>query len=118
MNVLFALSEVALMSGLKVHPRHFAFGPIVGCFYVIFSWSAVHLWNKPEHGPQFIYFFFDTTLPGFFPTMAILVLLAVLATFYGIFCVCDVILAALGSGVIAHVSFVAVICSLVMRFRD
>ena len=118
LNVLFALSEAALMSGLKVYPRHFVFGPLIGCLYVVTSWAMVHQWNKPENGPQYIYFFFDTTLPGYTTTIALLVLLAVLATFYGIFCVCDQILAGLGSSVWTHAAFVAAICSLVMRFRD
>lgn len=118
MNALFALTETAFMGGLKVYPQHFVFGPLVGCLYVMFSWAMVHRWNKREHGPQFIYFFFDTTLPGYTTTIALLILLSVLAAFYGIFCACDVILAALGSNVWTHSVFVAAICSVVMRFRD
>ena len=118
MNVLFALSETALMGGLKVYPRHFVFGPVIGCLYVVISWAMIHQWNKPEYGPQFIYFFFDTTLPGYTTTIALLALLTVLATFYGIFCACDQILGAIGGSALAHTAFVAAVCSVVMRFRD
>ena len=117
MNVLFALCEAALMGGLEVQWSHFAFGPIIGCFYVIFSWAMVMQWN-PKNGVQYIYFFFDTTLPGYTCTISVLVLLAVLTVFYGIFCACDQILAVSGKSLWAHATFVAVICSAFMRFRD
>ena len=118
MNVLFALSESFLMGGLGVQWSHFCFGPLVGTGYVLFSWAMTAQWNKPEYGPQFIYFFFDTTLPGYTTTIALLALLTVLTVFYGIFCACDPILAFLGKGIMTNIAFVAAICSAVMRFRD
>uniref|UniRef100_A0A7S3L2B7 Uncharacterized protein n=1 Tax=Amphora coffeiformis TaxID=265554 RepID=A0A7S3L2B7_9STRA len=116
-NVLFALAEAALLGGVKVQWSHFAFAPLVGCLYVIFSWAMVMQWN-PKNGAQYIYFFMDTTLPGYTSTIAMLMLLAVLTTFYAIFCVGDQFLAVSGQTVWTHATYVAAICSTVMRFGD
>jgi len=116
-NVLFAATEVALLGGVPVWPRYLVFAPLVGCAYVLFSWLMVHSWNTPDKGPQFIYFFFDTTL-GLDATKALLVLLLVLVAFYALFCGAEQLLQWLGSSLVAHVGFVAVVCSLTMRFRD
>lgn len=85
-NVLFAMLETSLLGGVKVRFRHIAFAPIFGCMYVIFSWLMVFQWNTRDKGPQFIYFFFDTTLSdGKTATLALLMLLLVLIVFYAIF---------------------------------
>lgn len=115
-NVFFALSEAALMGGLRVHWSHFAFAPLVGAFYVLFSWAMVMQWN-PQNGAQYIYFFFDTTLPGYTCTISLLVLLAVLTVFYGIFCAFEQVLSTVKS-VWTHASFVTAVCAMVMRFDD
>ena len=47
-----------------------------------------------------------------------LVLLLVLMVFYGLFCVCDEILLYIDGGLPLHITFVAIICASVMRFRD
>ena len=118
MNALFALSEIALMGGVGVRWSHFAVSPLIGIAYVCGSWLMVWNWNKPEYGPQYIYWFFDTTLPGYTTTIALLTLLAVLMVFFGIFCTCDQILEILGKNVFTHAAFVAAISASVMRFRD
>lgn len=118
MNVLFALMESACMGGLPVLWSHISFALLVGILYVLFSWTMAMRWNTPDKGPQFIYFFFDTTLPGYTPTLVILILFAVFSAFYGIFCTCEFILELLGGGVLTHLTFVAVVCACVMRFRD
>ena len=117
MNVLFALMEAALLGGVKVRWNHFAYAPLVGSLYVIFSWAMVMQWN-PKNGAQYIYFFMDTTLPGYTSTIAILILLTVLTIFYGIFCFGDVLLSVSGPTIWTHLTYVAAICSAVMRFQD
>jgi hypothetical protein len=92
--------------------------PLYGVIYVVFSWSMSMSWNEPSAGPQFIYFFFDTTLPGLKPTLALLALLTALLAIFGIFCACEQILGWIDGGVLAHLAFCVVICGGVMRFRD
>jgi hypothetical protein len=118
MNALFALSEASFLGGLQIPLRHFSFAPLVGALYLLFSWFMVFQWNTRDKGPQYIYFFFDTTLPGYTTTIALLVLVTVLTLFFCIFCLCDEILELLGKHVLTHFLFVAIISAAVMRFQD
>jgi len=118
MNVLFAVTEQALLGGVPVLWRHVSLGPLVGCAYVLFSWCMTHRWNdSSKHGPQFIYFFFDTTI-GRTASIALVVLLLVLMGAYGTFVVTEEILTFVDGGVLAHFAFVALVCAVTMRFRD
>jgi hypothetical protein len=116
-NVVMATTEVALLGGIPVHARHVSLAPLVGCAYVVWSWNATHIWNAPEHGPQFIYFFFDTTL-GPAASWALVALLAVMMAFYSLMVAAESMLEWAGGGVFVHGLFVAVLCGSVMRFRD
>ena len=118
MNVIFALTESCLLSGLPVRWSEVATAPLWGCLYVLFSWNMTMQLNDKEHGPQFIYFFFDTTVPGYTCSIALLVLLMVLLAFYAAFCTTEIVLNYLDGGIVTHVLFVAVTSSLLMRFRD
>jgi hypothetical protein len=116
-NVLMATTEIALLGGLPVLWRHVSLAPLVGCAYVVWSWSATGIWNGPEHGPQYIYFFFDTTL-GAKATWALVILLAVMMAFYSLMVAAESLLESAGGGLTVHALFVAVVCGSVMRFRD
>ena len=114
-NVIMALTEVSLLGGLPVRFSHFAVAPLFGIVYILFTWYMTPYWV--EEGPQFIYFFFDTTL-GYTTTIALVILLLVLMTFYGLFVVGDQLLDHLGGGPIVHALAVVLVSSLVCRFRD
>jgi hypothetical protein len=121
MNSIYAVSELALTGGLPIRLNEMCLLPLYGIVYVIFTWSMTKSWHAadPSVGPQFIYFFFDTTLPGVVPTIALAALLAVLLVGFGIFYACEYILASIGGGsVLAHIAFCVVVCGSVMRFRD
>jgi hypothetical protein len=75
-------------------------------------------WNDPKHGPQFIYFFFDTTLPGGYCSAALLVLLLFFMIFHGLFCIANLLMEYIDGGILTHIAFVLTASSLVMRFRD
>jgi hypothetical protein len=117
MNVVMATTEIALLGGLPVQWSHVSLAPLVGCAYVVWSWNVPHIWNAPEHGPQFIYFFLDTTL-GSTASLALVALLVVLMIFYSLMVAAESILDLAGGGPLAHGLFVAVVCGSVMRFRD
>lgn len=135
-NSFYVLVEVALLGGLPVRFSEVSLAPLFGITYVIFSWSMSRpgLWTDAKHGPQFIYFFFDTTL-GKFSSVALLVLLCALLLFYVLFAyargalsqLSDIIVALGGAQEVAsyselvlvgHVGFVALLCGAVCRFRD
>ena len=115
-NLMMALSEIVLLGGMPVRLAHFAVAPIFGIVYVLVAWSLMHYW-KPSAGPQFLYFFFDTTL-GTTTTYAMLVLLAVMLSFYGLFALADLLLNHVGGGLISRLLFVILTCTVVCRFRD
>jgi hypothetical protein len=116
-NVLLALTETALTGGLPVRRSELSLAPILGCMYVLFSWYMTAKWNEKQHGPQFIYFFFDTTV-GATTSYALVALLAVLLLFYTLFVSVEHILAFMDGGWPSHVAFVVAVSSAVMRFRD
>lgn len=141
-NVALALFERCILSGIPVRYNEWTLAPLYGCIYVFFSWNMIYQYNDRNlYGPHFIYFFLDTTLPGYTCSYALLALLFVLLIFYSLYCsiesilyyidhnvvdpILPVIASMSGSPVdhevyylVAHVIVVLFICSLVMRFRD
>ena len=113
-NVLMALVEVGLLGGIPVRMTDFSVAPLFGIVYVLFSWSMVNKWAPPSEGPQYLYFFMDTTL-GWKTTAALVVLLGVLTMFYGIFCMASHYIS---GGIGVNSIAIAVVLSLVCRVRD
>lgn len=117
-NCVMILVEIALLGGIPVVPAHFATTPLLGCAYLVFTWTARDTWT-PQNGSQFLYHFLDTTLGSQTVVLSILVLLAVLMTFFGILCVAATHILPLFEGnVVAHTVFVLVTAGAVCRFRD
>lgn len=117
---MIALGEVFLLGGLPVRWSDVSVGPLFGCAYVIFSWSMAARWvDMKLYGPQFLYFFFDTTLPGYTHSIVLACLLAVLMVFYALFASIEVVLKGiLPNEMWAHAVFVVALSSAMMRFRD
>jgi hypothetical protein len=116
-NVLLALTETALTGGLPVRWSEVSLAPLLGIAYVLFSWNMTDQWNDAKHGPQFIYFFFDTTT-GATTSYALVALLAVLLIFYTMFVSVEHILAIMDGAWPFHVIFCVAVSSVVMKFRD
>lgn len=119
-NCVYSLAEASLIGGLPVRWQDLPYATIVGCFYVIFTWLMALSWNEKKYGPQFIYFFLDTTLPGFFPSFALIALLVALCIFYAFFAtLSNFILPQLEPyGLPAHAFIVAIFASRMVRFKD
>lgn len=116
-NLVMALSEVALLGGLPVRMQDFAVAPLFGILYVFFSWFMMDKWAPANNGPQFCYFFFDTTL-GWFSSLALLALLTVLALFYATFAAVDYFISEYSSGILSHVAAILAILAVSCRFSD
>jgi hypothetical protein len=111
--------EVALLGGLPVRWSYVSFGPLIGCTYILFTWSmACHWVDVTKSGPQFIYFFMDTTLPGHLPTYGIVDFLGAFLVSFGIFSSATSILGILPGSFVAHVLFAVGVCLATMRLRD
>ena len=119
-NVMMALTEQALLGALPVRWELVSFINFLGCAYTMFLWSMYNFWgvDVSKHGPQFLYFFYDTTLPGVISGVILLGLIAVLLVFYGLFVSTGSILNMLPGGLASHLLFVLIVSGAVMRFRD
>ena len=86
LNSIAALVEVGLLGGLPVNLGHFAFPPLYGILYLLFSYAMMYSWvDDRSKGSQFFYPFFDSTL-GVMTSLALVALLAILSLSFGIFC--------------------------------
>ena len=117
LNVIFVIAEVALLGGLPVVISHVALAPLLGLVYVIFAWSMANSLGKEGGGPQFLYFFLDTTL-GWTTTKALVVLLAVLLTFFVAFSLIDDVLFYLDGALLMHLASCVLVSCLVCKIRD
>ena len=121
-NVLFAVSETALLGGVPVVWQFVPFSTLTGCLYIVFSWAMAPYWvkNLQQDGIQFVYFFFDTTLPGYTHSVVLIALLLVLMAFFALFVWAENLLEALPTtdGVLPHVLFVVGMCAITNRWRD
>lgn len=114
-NVIMVLMEVCLLGGMPIRARHVSVAPALGIVYVLFTWFMVPRWSN--EGPQFIYFFLDTTL-GSTTSIALLILMVVLIVFYGLFGALDYVLSNWNEGFITRTLAATLLSSLVCRFRD
>lgn len=115
-NVIMVLTEVCLLGGgMPIRAKHVSVAPALGIVYVLFTWFMVPRWSS--EGPQFIYFFLDTTL-GSTTSIALLILLVVLIVFYGLFGALYHILSNWNEGCIMRTLATILLSSLVCRFRD
>jgi hypothetical protein len=121
--VFMILTEVCFLGKIPMLLSDVALAPLFGIAYIIFSWYMSDKWVKMKcnskyyhAGPQFLYFFLDTTL-GIQSTVALLVLLMVLLLFYVFFWLADDMLSHVPS-VTGRVVAILIVSSAFCRFRD
>ena len=117
LNVIFVISEVALLGGLPVEMTHVAVSPLLGLAYILFAWSMANSLGKEGDGPQFLYFFLDTTL-GWTTTKALVALLIVLLLFYVAFSFIDDVLEHLDGGLLMHLTSCVLTSCLACKIKD
>ena len=115
-NIVMALTEMVLLGGIPVQLSHFAVAPLFGILYILQTWLLIYQ-LKPSAGPQFLYFFLDTTL-GMKLTYAILALLVVMFSSFSMFAVAHWLLNYSNAGLVPRFLLVLLVCRGVCRFRD
>ena len=118
-NVVITMTEVCLLGGIPVRWVDATFAPLLGIVYLLFSWYMTDKWSTRTHedkGPQFLYFFLDTTL-GYRTTMYLILLLIVLQFSYLVVVVLQTLLDTVGGTLTTHAVAILGVCSLVCRFR-
>ena len=122
LNVVSSLMEEGVLGSLAVRAEDWSLVLFYGCNYVIFMWSIKnHLGKCDEDGkkyPQFVYFFFDTTLGRRWNISVLLSLMAVLMLFYFLFTAIDDILIWVNGGIFANLLIVGGLSTFFCRVRD
>ncbi|KAL3903435.1 MAG: hypothetical protein SGILL_010448 [Bacillariaceae sp.] len=117
LNSVFALCEVALLGGINLNFYHLPLATMVGIVYIAFTWiMAVVYYGNKEVGPQYLYWFQDTTLERT-TTLAMLALLVALTTFFGIFAGVEMLIEAIGGTLMTKLSLVVAMSAFVCKFR-
>lgn len=114
--VFMILIEVGLLGKIPILLSHIAVAPLFGIAYVFFSWLMSTRWLPPKNGPQFLYFFLDTTL-GRETTIGLIVLLVVLLSFYTLFWIAEDLLSHIPH-VFGRLVAIGAASSAVCRFHD
>ena len=116
-NVIFIMAEVCLLGGLPIVMEHMSIVPLYCLSYTFFSWFMANRW-LPNGGPQYLYFFLDTTL-GWTTSIALLLLCIVLLTFYIFFAKMSTLGDNyLGEDLLVRLVATVGLSSLVCRFRN
>mmetsp|Transcript_58375 Transcript_58375/g.66179 ORF Transcript_58375/g.66179 Transcript_58375/m.66179 type:complete len:399 (+) Transcript_58375:93-1289(+) len=86
-NSIFVLTETALLGGIPVCLHHISLATGFGVCYMLFTWiTGKYYFGSPTVGPQYLYFFMDTTL-GNVTTYAMVGLLFAMTMLYLLFSV-------------------------------
>ena len=117
LNVLAALMEVGVLGSIPIRLNDIAVAPLWCIVYVFFTWFMTHRLVKSSE-PQFVYFFFDTTLGAKTNCFVLVTLMVVQAIFYLLFTILDDILMHLDKGLQFNIVIVILAASVSCRFRD
>lgn len=116
-NILASIMEVALFGRIPVRLSEIPFAPMWGILYIFFTWFITH--RLVESGePQFVYFFFDTTLGAKTNCAVLITLMVVQAIFFFLFTVIGDALHHFGGGLYFNVLATALVGLFSCRFRD
>mmetsp|Transcript_25328 Transcript_25328/g.39762 ORF Transcript_25328/g.39762 Transcript_25328/m.39762 type:complete len:630 (-) Transcript_25328:2350-4239(-) len=119
-NSLMVLAEVCLLGGIPVKMSHAALAPIFAGCYQLFLWCMTNYW-EPKHGPLFLYFFMDTTLPGKKTTIFMVALLVVMLFFFSAFALLEMAVIKIeegNHGALPNIAFVLILSKVLMKFKD
>jgi hypothetical protein len=117
-NAVYALTEMSLLGGIPMTFSHISIPCFIGCCYVLFAWSSAYFLGKDgtAPGPQYQYFFLDTTL-GKVTTISLAVLLTILMASFAMFVGIEAFVSWLGGSVITNTMCVVLISSLVCKVK-
>jgi hypothetical protein len=119
MNAVFGLTEMCLLGGIPMSFSHISVPCFVGCSYALFAWSTAHFLGKAGTmpGPQYQYFFLDTTL-GKSTTISLVVLLMILMSSFAVFAGIETVVEWFGGSFVINALCVLSISSMVCRIRE
>jgi len=116
-NVIASLAEVGILGRIPVRIDYTPLAVVFGCVYVLFTWNMTHRWLHSKD-PQFVYFFFDTTLDKKVVVFVLAALLFTMILFHCMFFSVAALINHLDGGVLLNTFLVAGVASFFCRFRD
>jgi len=116
-NVIASLVEVGLLGRIPMRIDYTPLAVVFGAFYVLQTWAMTHRWLQSKD-PQFVYFFFDTTLDKKVVVFVLAALLFTMILFHCMFFSVAALINHLDGGVLLNTFLVAGVASFFCRFRD
>jgi len=116
-NVIAALVEVGILGRIPMRIDYTPLAVVFGAFYVLQTWAMTHRW-LPSKDPQFVYFFFDTTLDKKVVVFVLAALLFIMTLFHCMFFSVVALINHFDGGVLLNTFLVAGVASCFCRFRD
>lgn len=116
-NIVVSLTEVAILGRIPVRLDYIPLCVLLGCVYILHTWNMTHRW-LPTKEPQFVYFFFDTTLDKKIVVFVLVALLCVMMMFHCMFVSVTVLVDYLDGDILCNVFVVLGVTSCFCRFRD
>jgi hypothetical protein len=116
-NNVSTLLEAGVLGSIPVRIEDCIIAVIYGIVYLFFTWSIAHS-LLPSREPQYIYFFFDTTLSKKWIIGVMLGLLFILLVYFLAFTLIDDILQFLGGSLPMNCLVILTFSSMFCRFRD
>ena len=116
-NIIVAFTEVAILGRIPMLLTYMPLGVLYGAIYILHSWNMTHRW-LPSGEPQFVYFFFDTTLDKNIVVLVLFALLCIITLFYCISVSVSSLVTYFDGGILSNILLVVSIALGFCRFRD
>jgi len=116
-NVIISLIEVGILGRIPMRIDYIPLAAVYGIVYILHTWNMTHRW-LPSKDPQFVYFFFDTTLDKKVVVFVLAALLFIMTLFHCMFFSVVALINHFDGGVLLNTFLVAGVASCFCRFRD
>jgi len=116
-NIIVSLTEVAILGRIPVRIDYIPLSVLFGSVYVLHTWNMTHRW-LPSKEPQFVYFFFDTTLDKKIIIFVLAALLCIMMVFHCMFTSVTVLFDYFDGSLPCNALVVVSVASCFCRFRD
>jgi len=116
-NVIISFVEAGILGRIPMRLDYLPLAVLFGCVYTLHTWNMTHRWLESKD-PQFVYFFFDTTLDKKIVVFVLAALLFIMILFHCMFFSVIALINHLDGGALFNTFLVAGVASCFCRFRD
>jgi hypothetical protein len=116
-NIILSLTEVFILGHVPMRIEYITLPILYGTVYVLHTWNMTHR-LMPNKEPQFLYFFFDTTLDKKIVVFVLFSLICICVFFHCLYTGIAILIEYLEGGILCNILLVICISSCFCRFRD